>query len=372
MRFLILTLYYRNYNFGGLLQAYALQHVIEAQKTDCKVLSYQFRKDKKKIRHHRRQEIHKKFSNNFLSGIYFIIFKTIWKIFRYIINILHRKSLIKRQSYFKKFAGLIPHSGKIYNTSQLKDCVNLYDGFICGGDQIWNNWGHYADGAIQGFTLEFVPDNKIKFSYAPSTGTVSHEKEFSEQLKPGLKRLDYISVRERSSIPYIEKLSGKKAEAVLDPVMLLDRGQWDKVVKEYAHIEFIGSVQNWSDIGFGDIRMFAAGPLEFVKLIQCAEMVLTDSFHGSVFSIIFEKDFYVFERDMKVGNKDMNIRIDDLLGEFGLSHRKVQAEALLNINDTISIEPINYEHVSKVLAKRREESMEYLIKGLKEKKHGTE
>ena len=51
MRFLILTLYYRNYNFGGLLQAYALQHVIEAQKTDCKVLSYQFRKDKKKIRH---------------------------------------------------------------------------------------------------------------------------------------------------------------------------------------------------------------------------------------------------------------------------------------------------------------------------------
>ena len=285
----------------------------------------------------------------------------------------------------------------------------MYDGFICGGDQIWNNWGHYADGAIQGFTLEFVPDNKIKFSYAPSTGTVSHEKEFSEQLKPGLKRLDYISVRERSSIPYIEKLSGKKAEAVLDPVMLLDRGQWDKVVKEYAHIElpkkkyiltyflgnsrlqrkaakqlarrkhmalvtfpFIGSVQNWSDIGFGDIRMFAAGPLEFVKLIQCAEMVLTDSFHGSVFSIIFEKDFYVFERDMKVGNKDMNIRIDDLLGEFGLSHRKVQAEALLNINDTISIEPINYEHVSKVLAKRREESMEYLIKGLKEKKHGTE
>ncbi len=409
MKFTILTLYYNSYNFGGLLQAYALQKSVVQQGVKCEVLSYQFRKSAQERMLWRKQIIREHFQESFMSGISFLFSKVRVKIFFGILQIFYKKGLEMRQKRFAEFEQQIPHSSRVYHVQELKSCVDSYDGFICGGDQVWNNWESWETNAVKGFTLEFVPDHKIKFAYAPSTGTISHEEAFQEQLQPGLQKLDYVSVREKSSIPYIESLCGKKTTAVLDPVMLLDKAQWKSAVQEEAQIEipqkkyllayflgndrsqrraakkiarsknlalvtfpYIGGMRNWTDIGFGDIRMFDAGPMEFVRLILNAELVLTDSFHGSVFSIIFEKDFYVFERDMKVGERDMNIRINDLLDEFGLLERKVSAEMLLKKK---TFKTIDYKHVYKILAGRRNESMEYLREALENDKtvvHGCE
>lgn len=117
-----------------------------------------------------------------------------------------------------------------------------------------------------------------------------------------------------------------------------------------------------ADYGFGDIRDFTSGPAEFLDLIEKAEFIITDSFHACVFSIIYNKPFYVFLRDESQRNLKTNGRIEDMLDEFDLTDRIVTPDELAQKNE---VEPIDYEKVNKIVAVRRQESIDFLKAALK-------
>ena len=220
--------------------------------------------------------------------------------------------------------------------------------------------------------------------------------EFCNRIQPGLAKLNFVSVREKESVDIVKKMSGKPVTVVLDPVLLLTKNDWDKVQKtvnagekKYVLGYFLGTDRqhrwatqkfaetihakthvfpfiygnrvNRADLFFGDMKDFTSGPAEFVGLIKNAACVITDSFHAMVFSLIYHKPFYVFERNTQVGGGTMNSRIYDFLEEFGLKDRLVTPEELKGKR---AIEPIDYSYADEVLARRRQESFNYLKQAL--------
>ena len=122
------------------------------------------------------------------------------------------------------------------------------------------------------------------------------------------------------------------------------------------------------DLFFGDIHDYTSGPREFIGLIQNAELVVTDSFHASVFSMIFETPFYVFERDKADAKNSTNRRIYDFLKEYQLDSQLVSEESLAETN---KIPKVDFKYAHQHWEKRREESLEYLEYALevKRRKH---
>lgn len=373
----IITFYYGNYNFGGQLQAYALCDAINDLGLECEQISFAYLNDYEGRKPQEEQSTHrskikavKKFVKTALSKMY------------------EPKIKLRIQAYIR-FSNEIPHS-IIYNSyGDLEHRGTNYDYYICGGDQIWNDWGFQIDA----FTLLFAPEEKIKISYAASMGNANPTNIFLDKLERGICRLNDVAVREKSSCVTIERLTDRSVKTVLDPVFLLEREKWDLVLNKpskkesvpYMFCYFLGtdylarlSTTKYAhkqkakvyalpfasnntpmlcDLVFGDIRDFTSGPAEFVGLIKNAECVITDSFHAIVFSLIYHKPFYVFERNTQVGGGTMNSRIHDFLEEFGLQDRLVTPEQL---EKKKAIEPIDYTYADKVLARRRKESFDYL------------
>jgi hypothetical protein len=388
----ILTFYYKNYNFGGMLQAYALQHVIDKIGVQCEQICFERVKAKKSETNIKKCKriITTSFSKGFLKGI-----KKFWKIISYkVMGLIVRPAIKTRLGSFSKFEDIIPHSSNVYHYFDIDNSVSLYDGFVCGSDQIWNRWGIANEARC--FSLGFVPDDKVKISYAASTGGQKLPQEHIDKLRPGIQKLNYISVREKSAVQLIEDISGKNVKNVLDPALMLDAEDWDKLEsdytipsKSYAVCYMLGNDKRQrksaikfahlnnckaltfpyicensfcgEDLYFGDIRDFTSGPVEFVKLIKNAQFVITDSFHAIVFSLIYHKPFYVFERETIVGSGTMNTRIYDFCEEFGLQSRLVTPESLLNKKE---IEPIDYAYADLVLKRRKRESLEFLKNAL--------
>ena len=207
-----------------------------------------------------------------------------------------------------------------------------------------------------------------------------------------------ISVREKSSIPILQEMTNKPIQVVVDPVLLLQKKEWEQVARvpqikqlylvcylledniaqrkaveklakrlklkilTFPHI--LCNVVRKCDLFFGDIHDYTSGPREFIGLIQNAELIVTDSFHASVFSMIFETLFYVFKRDKADAKNSTNRRIYDFLKEYQL----VSEESLAEVN---KIPEVDFKYAHQHWEKRREESLEYLehALGVKRRKH---
>lgn len=382
----ILTLYHNNYNFGGLLQAYALQKVIAAMGYDAEQICYDsVKKDSKKDKSGVTHISIDKIMNDVVRIIKINV--------KEVLNFVIRCKIKRRLAAFKDFMILIPHSAKIYTSKSIKDSIKEYDGFVCGGDQIWNDWtGWLEEDAPFVYSLSFVPETKRKFSYAPSTGGAAMSKTHLKKLEKGLKSLDYVSVRERSSQSQIMSICGHPVSVVLDPTLLLGEEQWEEMIQgvnitdsKYGVCYFLGNDSNQkkaatdylhrnncmvlsfpyifnngfckSDGKYGDIYDVTSGPKEFLAIIKNSQFVITDSFHAVVFSFIFHKPFYVMERDMQVGEGTMNSRIYDFLHEFHLESRLISATSLSKMKEW---QLVDYAEADRVLAARKEESMEFL------------
>ena len=175
----ILTVYHENYNFGGLLQAYALP--IALQKyflLSAEQIDYQYAPPYNSNGHLFEQPFH---IQTFLyrCGICFFAF-------------LLNPHLTKRKAAMDQFIKDIPHSNKTYQYNSIKDCLKDYDAYICGGDQIWNDECQTFTGQenLQIFTLQFAPSSKCKLSYAPSMAILSVSPTFQALLKKGLQNLN--------------------------------------------------------------------------------------------------------------------------------------------------------------------------------------
>ena len=267
------------------------------------------------------------------------------------------------------------------------DLDDKYDYFVIGSDQVWNAGFRIIREDIKNHLASFASKEK-RIAYAASFGTDKIATGYEQFFKDELPKFKAISVREETGLHIVEEC-GAKAEVVLDPTMLLDVKEWlnfarkpvyvkekhyivtyflggrDNNVKEYIEqiadnrIVYNLDIESASEDMIDSKDVFSTTPDEFVWLIANADCVLTDSFHATVFSILFNKPFCVFER--KVINESYKIgsRIDTLLGMFHL-------ERFRNSNCSIDVRPENYDtiYIDRVLKQKREKSIDFLKRAL--------
>lgn len=206
-----------------------------------------------------------------------------------------------------------------------------------------------------------------------------HIKNFTEWLN-GFFR---ISVRENAGADIIKRLTGKRVEVLVDPTMLLSKKEWLQIAKSTINkpnskylltyilgnlskekknnINNIAKKRNLKIIDLTDINnhdIFSSGPREFLDLINSANMFLTDSFHGTIFSIIFNTPFVIFNRNDNL--LDMTSRIDTILDKFGLEERYE-----IDLGQINKIYNVDFEHTNEILELEKSKSIEFLERALK-------
>lgn len=220
------------------------------------------------------------------------------------------------------------------------------DVYAVGSDQVWNpTW--YGERTLKRelYGLTFAkPHQKICIS--PSFGISSLPEEWKPWFREQLSSFPMLSVREEAGRQIIRELTGREAEVLVDPTMILKREKWEALMKvpvgldcqrPYAFSYFLGGrppelESDWKRLQeYGQLReydlfqsqrpeLYAADPCEFLYLIHNAKIILTDSFHGCIFSFLFGKPFLVYER--RGSERGLMSRIDTLLGLFGLERKK--------------------------------------------------
>lgn len=295
-----------------------------------------------------------------------------------------RNVLIRNERFNKFVEKYFTNLSKPYNgwENLVRESSKNYDAFLCGSDQLWlpNNLGSHF------YTLEFAPDNKPKIAYATSFGVSRIPDGQKKATAKYLNRFQNLSTREIAGQKIIKELTGKTAQVVCDPTLLFDAKGWEqmlpkkKVVEEpYVFCYFLGTneehraaanefkkktglkivtcpyLDNFveTDQNFGDIQLFDMDAADFVNLIRHAEYILTDSFHGSVFSILNHKKFMTFNR-FNAGANSRNSRIDSLCTLLGLSERRYNGD-IMNVE-----KDIDYRAVEEKLEKLRADSIKYL------------
>ena len=212
-----------------------------------------------------------------------------------------------------------------------------YDYFIAGSDQVWNPYLAYCTEAN---FLTFTQTKK-NVANSPSSACDAIPKEKIDEFTEWIKDFQFLSVREEKGAEIIEQLCKRKAEVLCDPTMFISAENWRRIAKrpkkiasKYLLMYFLGECNSVSRewirvlaernhlqvIELQNEKNFGIAPDEFIYLIDHAACVCTDSFHGSVFSLILHTPFVVFEREENF--EKMNSRLDTLLSKMQCSERK--------------------------------------------------
>lgn len=266
-----------------------------------------------------------------------------------------------------------------YNVDFAK-VADEYDYFVTGSDQVWNPY--FAD--LEKLFLKFAPRAK-RIAYAASISCPEIPSKDLQGFIDGIKGMKAISVREQAGAELIEQLTGRKVEVVADPTMLVAAEKWREIARKPSWLKgdeeilttyFLGKrpdevinrladAQGLKVVNILDERVFehyAVAPEEWLWLIDNASLMYTDSFHGTVFSILFRRPFVVTERIGDGCVNKMTSRIDTLLGKFGLEARRGTKENGYMIANPMSMQ---YGDVEAVLAKDRRKAIIYLDGALK-------
>lgn len=247
---------------------------------------------------------------------------------------------IKRSKSFRKF------NNKYINFSTFKigenklpqNIISKFDYFVCGSDQIWSPNTSDVNSTM---FLDFAPREK-RISYAPSIAAESIPENKILEYKKFLQGFNYLSLRENNLIPQIEKLTSKKVFLVLDPTLLHDYNFWFKVeeipkkkpTKKYVVFYFLGESEKSIELqhklrikGYEivdlmkDDNYYYEDPSSFLFFIHNADLVVTDSYHGTIFSIIYNVPFIIFNREDK---NNMNSRFETLDILFNINNRRIE------------------------------------------------
>lgn len=222
-----------------------------------------------------------------------------------------------------------------------------YDIYICGSDQIWVPMG-FNNPKWSFFYAAFTKKKKI--SYAPSIGGYQIPQKWKEKVAGLINSFSAISVREEAGQKALQDLTSQPVELVADPTLLLSRQKWEsflpakkknedyvlgyiltpndnhyRIARDYAHqhkMKFYLFMLNLQDYGQAD-KYISGGPFDFLEYIRNANVVFTDSFHGTIFSTIFEIPFYTFKRFADDSKNNQNSRIDTLLKNMGAENRLI-------------------------------------------------
>lgn len=349
-------------NFGTYLQAYALQRVVHSLGYENHIIS-----DRRFV-----EALNKK--------------PIWWRILAALYHFLNRGNIImkgrrKSDEEFNSFADkhlLIDKGWQDYS-----DLDRRYDMYVCGSDQIWSPILQMNPYYYLGFT------DKKKIAYAPSVGQYSYSLEWKEQVEPLLNRFSHLSVRERQGAKLLQGFIDKPIEVVLDPTLLLPSEDWYQLVEKQSEQEcpyvlcyfltynpdYIELAKKFArDKGLPlkffvtdkrivdvvDIPLFV-GPLGFLQEIRNASFFFTDSFHGSIFAIHFEKRFLTFKRFKADSTNNQNSRIEDLFSLLNISDYFVDADSF---EDGLHLPTIDYLYVKERLKQERIHSLSYLSRSL--------
>lgn len=376
------------HNYGSMLQAYATQKLLDKLNIENETINVsgflgEFRKAQ--------------YSYILKSGINSDIFRDrLGKAKNILIKKFLRNdytsNIKQRDIKFDDFAESIIRKSQVYVSLEdlANKCSDNYGAVLIGSDQLWLP----ANIAADYYTLNFVPDGMNSVAYATSFGVSTLPGDAAEMARRFLPRIKHISVREHAGQKLIKELTGRTVPVVCDPTLLFTGEEWleiqkkDPIVKEpYIFCYFIGStplhrefvkrlkketglkvvalthVDHYmkSDEGYADFTPYDIGPAEFLNLIRNSSYVCTDSFHSTVFSILYKKEFFEFKRYTQNTKQSTNSRLDTLFDLTGIRGRMLDGNE--NIQDCLNMK-LDYEEVHKKLAAVREESYIYLEKSL--------
>ena len=369
-------------NYGAELQAYATQAILNAIGYDAEIIDYLFYKNPGHIKTGKSKPV-------FKFGLKKKLAEWGYPIKTLITATFSKGNNETRKKRFEKFHSDNTKLSKCYRSiDELYKADLDYDTYVVGSDQVWNP-GIYS--SILPYMLDFAPAGKRRISYASSFGVSSIAENQQAFYKEHLSKFSAISVREKNAVELVKELSGKEATWVLDPTFLLNKEDWMKVAKYPYDIrnryilvyELIPSpylmelakimsqekgmtiVRICKDSApetkeEGIISITDAGPAEFIGLFANADMIVTNSFHGTAFSVNFGKDFYT----VTPLHKQNNSRQQSLLGLFSLNDRLLLEGTDIN---TISRTPIDYNAVNSKLEEEREKSINYLKSAIDDK-----
>lgn len=371
----VITIYNVN-NYGAELQAYATQKVLQLMGYDAELINYPFYKNSRHIPTDASKPV---FPMPFKKKLEEWAYP---KVANLKLFVQHTISEEKRLTNFARFHNWYTKFSPEYRTIEaLFSAEKKYDAYIVGSDQVWNP-GVYS--SLDPYFLKFAPKDRKRISYASSFGVSSFPNYTKEYYKEALSGLDYISVREENAVQIVKDLSGREAQWVLDPTLLLNVPEWMDVANPIADLpekfvllyeltpcsylkELSLKIANEKGIKVVRITKDAAliekdgsifnatnaGPSEFLWMFDLADFVVTNSFHGTAFSINFNKDFYV----VTPARMKNNSRQQSILRLFNLSERIIkEGEALPDKNQW----KVDFEPVNSILEREREKSKEYL------------
>lgn len=338
---------YTNRNYGSMLQSLATQSAIERLGHQCEMIRYKKR--------YSRAELVRQLPRLFNGG-----------------NIKKMRKQMKARQDAKAYPGIERERAarrKCFDTyrddtftslseefigfQELNAGSSRYDAVVVGSDQMWLPAGLPTNF----YNLQFAASGVRRVSYATSFGVSEIPWYQRSRTADFLRRIDFLSVREDAGAKICRDVAGVEARVVVDPTLLLTRDEWANAVpvhpvmnEPYIFCYFLGTNPLCreearrvsqelclpivtlrhldeivpSDESFGDYAPYEVDPAGFVNLIRGAEYVLTDSFHGTVFSTIHHKRFATFYRFASSDRQSRNSRIDSLFAHLGLQDRLVR------------------------------------------------
>lgn len=356
-------------NYGSLLQAYALQQVLFNNGIDNEIIDYIY----PNIAHRKNISCIRRLKITVLPLLYRL-------------KIKHRpiETLPPISNYWKEY--LITTKCCFKNPTQLRHRCPKYDVYITGSDQVWNT--DYLNGDTS-FFFPWIKKNNRKISYAASFGKFSFQGQKAIKWLKNIESYSAISVREKGAVEIIKKYVNQNVIEVLDPTLLLARDQWMSFggIANFARKDYIlvyllkyvwdpmpAAIKLIDLLKYSEKKVVVidpeqtvprnlgweivenATPKEFVRLIAEAEMVVTNSFHGTAFAINLNTPFYALVKENRV-NDD---RITSLLNKVELSDRKVS-----DAGTFVDTDNLNFVRCNELLQGLREKSMNYLLNNIK-------
>ena len=334
-------------NYGAELQAFATFRKLQLMGYNAEIINYLYYKDWRYID----SKMSRSFNSMSIKGkiIYFAKYRVASFVLNKILPLIC-KDVKQRIANFNSFHQHNTRFSKLYKS--MKDLYTdtpIYDVYKIGSDQVWNP---NASSSIEPYFLTFAPHSALTVSYASSFGVSKIENNsIANRIKLGLSSIKTISVRESSGVNLVKELTGRTAQLVCDPTLLLNKSEWTMFMKPVSNMpqryvliyqlsESDAIVKLATRIGKqeqipvyrickrafkvkkdkGVVNILNAGPSEFLSLITNASFIITNSFHGTAFSINFDVPFYTVVSAKKKNNN----RMESLLDYVGLGKRIVK------------------------------------------------
>ena len=355
---------YKHSNYGAVLQCFALQRYLRNQsEINVEVVNFTT------SLHYQQDQFFRRWSNNPIKQIAYML-----------LTLYRLPSLFKRRTLTKKFKLENIQWSKLYSSEhQLLEDPPKYDVYCTGSDQVFNLSGNYKNI----YFLNFDTNNGRKVAYAPSLGSTPLNQDTAVTLLSLLNNFHALSCREADGAQFLSEITKSDVPQVLDPTLLLTKEDWLKVSKrpnfcgDYILVYDLNGRHNLISIAkrvqaqhhmpifcitdkveafyHVDKQIYGAGPSEFLGLFAGAKYVITDSFHGTVFSIIFNKPFSSY-----IALPKSSSRILSLLKNLGLEEHIITHDTLTK-DRQFSIQEINVDQRLELL---RAKSYEFIKRNI--------